>query len=142
MAVVMMMVVIFTSCGFTADAASGKIITWKTKKIKSGYVTKFYDNGKLDCSVCTNKKLKVRMYREEELTESDLTGRYNKYIIVEVIDGTCINNKGDGITDTGYYISYKRLKSHKKGRKYTTYCIYDNSRYIDDVIGRFDKRRK
>lgn len=125
----------------TACAATKRDVTWKTKKTKSGYVTKFYDEGNYVCKIKTKKKLQVRMYREEELDAELVEGRNNKYILIEVIEGKCINNKGDGITDCGFYISYKRL-NFKKGRKYKTYCIYENNSYIDDVKARFDKRRK
>ena len=142
MAIVITVVMMIGMIGtYTADAASKKAVTWKIKKTKSGYVTKFYDNEKLNCTVWTKKKLAIRAFREDELADIDLTGRYNKYIVVEFIEGKCINNDGDGVSDTGYYISYKRLKNHKKGTRYHTFCIYDNSKYIDDIIGRIDHRR-
>jgi len=142
MAIVITVVMMIGMIGtFTVDAASKNKVTWKIKKTKFGYVTKFYDNGKLNCTVRTKKKLPIRAFREDELADIDITGRYNKYIVVEFIEGKCINNDGDGITDTGYYISYKRLKNHKRGTRYQTFCIYDNSEYIDDIIGRIDHRR-
>ena len=130
--------VILSTAGTYASSGG---ITWKTSRSGHGYVTRFYDGGKYQCKVYTSRRLKVKVVESSKLTEHRLTGRYNKYILVERIKGKCINNSGDGRTSDGYYISYKRVKGHKAGRKYTTYAIYDNSRYVDDIIGRCDYRR-
>ena len=134
-------IIITLLLGTIVASAGSKDITWKTKKTKNGYVTKFYDDGNYVCKVKSKRKLKVRMCREEELTYDYVTSRKNKFILVEVITGTCTNDQGDGITDCGYYISYKALK-YKEGRRYKSYCIYGNNNYCDDVIARFDKRIK
>lgn len=117
-------------------------ITWKTVKTDKGYVTKFYDNGKYKCRVRTTKKLKVRIIKSEKLNYEKLYGRYNKFILVEKVRGKCINRNGDGKTSDGYYISYKGVRGHRKGRKYTTYCIYANNQAEDDIIARVDYRRR
>lgn len=133
-------ILIFILGTITANAGS-KSLTWKTKKTKSGYVTKFYDDGHYTCQVKTKKRLKVKIRSEEDLSYDYVTGRKDKYILVEIIKGTCTNDKGDGITDGGYYISYKKLK-YKDGRRYKSYCIYENNNYCDDIKARFDKRIK
>jgi len=142
MIVVMAMVVMIAStCGCYA---SGKYdgMSWKISKTKGGYITKFYDNGKYNCKVFTKKKLKVKVIKEENVNYNLLVSRENNFILVEKIKGKCINKKGDGRDSLGYYISYKGVKGHKKGGKYTTYCVYDNNQYEDDIIGRMDYKRK
>lgn len=136
---VAIMVTSTTGC-YASEKHDG--MTWKTSKGKSGYVTKIYDDGKYQCKVVTKKKLSVKVVKSENLTYKKIVNRNNKYILVEKINGKCINKKGDGKTTDGYYISYKSVKNHKKGGKYTTYCIYDNNRYEDDIIARIDYRRK
>lgn len=84
----------------------------------------------------------IKVVRSEKLTARCLEHRQNKYIVVEVVKGKCLNNKGDGKTSDGYYISYKRVKGHKRGAKYTTYCVYANNNYVDDVAFRIDVKRK
>ena len=84
----------------------------------------------------------IKVVRSERLTARCLEHRQNKYIVVEVIRGKCIDNKGNGKTSDGYYISYKRVKGHRRGAKYTTYCIYANNNEVDDVALRFDVKRK
>ena len=129
---------IFATSTVGVSAHSG--CTYKTTRSGKGFVTTFYDNGKC-CKVYTAKRLKVRIIDSSKLTERRIINRHNKYILVERIKGTCINSKGDGKTTAGYYISYKGVAGHKAGRKYTTYAIYDNTKYSDDVIERFDLRR-
>ena len=124
----------------TSSFASSDGFTWHTVKRGHGYVTKFYDHGKCKCRVYTSKKLKVKVVDSGKLTERRIIKRQNKYILVERIKGSCLNDKGDGRTADGYYISYSRVKGHKAGRKYTTYAVYDNTKYSDDVIERFDYR--
>ena len=84
----------------------------------------------------------VKVVQSDKLTARCLEHRKDKYIVVEVIKGKCLDRKGNGRTSDGYYISYKRVKGHKRGVKYTTYCVYANNNYIDDVLFRFDVRRK
>ena len=112
-------------------------ISWKTEPCKSGYVTHFYSNGKYNCSVTTQKKIPVCIYRNPE----DVCSRTDKYILVEKITGSCINEKGDGKDEDGNYISYHNMNFKvEKGGKYTTYLIYENDNSIDNIIGRIDYR--
>ena len=101
---------------------------------------KFYYGGDYVGKVKTPKKLAVKTVKSEKLTARQLEHRKNRYILVEVIKGKCLDNAGNGKTSDGYYISYKRVKGHKRGAKYTTYCIYANNNYIDDVAFRVDIR--
>ena len=84
----------------------------------------------------------IKVVRSEKLTARCLEHRKNKYIVVEIVDGKCLNKKGDGRASDGYYISYRRVKGHKRGVKYRTYCVYANNNYIDDVAFRIDVKRK
>ena len=54
------------------------------------------------------------------------------------IKGKCTSNNGDGKTAGGYYIKYNGAK---KGDKFTTYAIYNDSKYIDDIAIRIDNGR-
>lgn len=114
---------------------------YKQVKAKNGYVTKFYDGKKFVGKVKTTRRVKVYVVDSEEVYPQFLWERKNNFIVVEVIKGECINDDGDGATTDGYYISYKRVKGHEAGAKYTTYCVYANNNYEDDVQIRVDYRR-
>lgn len=84
-------------------------------------------------------QLKTVVIESEKLTRKMLTTRKNKKVIIEKIYGTCVNNKGDGRTSDGYYISYKGIKGVKKGSKVKTLLTYNpKTNFIDDVIKRKD----
>ena len=60
----------------------------------------------------------------------------NGKIIIEVIQGTVIDDYGNGRTDTGDYIRYDGLE---KGTRVETVLIYDPAtNYIDDIMYRAD----
>lgn len=124
-----------TAC---VNADSG--ITSKTRKAGNGYVTTIRINGKA-AKVKTRKALKVKSIKAGKVTRKTIIRRAGKYILVEVVTGKCINNRGDGVTSDGHYISYKRVKGHRKGTKYTTYMIYGDSTAEDDITARIDIRR-
>ena len=109
------------------------------KATKAG--VKFYYGGDYVGKVKTPKKLAVKVVKSEKLTAHTLEHRKSRYVLVEVSTGKCTNDNGDGRTSDGYYISYKRVKGHKRGIRYTTYCIYANNNYIDDIAIRVDIRR-
>ena len=138
-AIITLIAIILVMASGTAHATTGGL---KHKTMKTGkvYTTSFYKGGKCIGKVKTNKRVKVKTYKGN-LTAKTLETRKNRCIVVEVIDGKCINGKGDGKTSDGHYISYKRVKGHKRGAKYTTYCVYGNNNYIDDVVIRADFRR-
>lgn len=84
-------------------------------------------------------RLRTVVIKSEKLTRKMLTTRKNKKVIIEKIYGTCVNNKGDGRTSDGYYISYKGIKGVKKGSKVKTLLTYNpKTNSIDDVIKRKD----
>lgn len=112
----------------------------QVKKSKKLYVTKFYDGKKLVGTIKTKRRVKVYVVSSEEIYPQFLWERKNNFIVVEVIKGKCINDEGDGETTDGYYISYKRVRGHEAGAVYTTYCIYANNNYEDDVLYRIDYR--
>lgn len=126
----------------TVMSCGASEFTYKTSKCTKGYVTRFYNGNKCVGKVKTSKRLKVKVIESEKLTAKQLEHRKNKYILVEVVKGKCLNKKGDGRTSDGYYISYKYVKGHKRGDKYRTYCVYANNNYIDDVAFRLDVKRK
>ena len=83
----------------------------------------------------------VSFVQSKDLTEEMLLERNGK-IIVEVIEGVCLDEEGNGkIIDAGEndYISYAGIEDVNPGDEVTTYCIYNpNTSYTDDVIERVD----
>lgn len=133
LAIVIILLTIST-VGVNADSS----ITWKTKKVSKGYVTTFKSNGKAVGKIRTSKKLPIKVVSEKKCTAKRISRRYGRYILVMKIKGKCIDNNGNGRTSGGYYISYKGAN---KGDKFTTYAIYENSKYIDDISIRADIKR-
>lgn len=121
-------------------ASTAPQLKWKTSKVKSGYVTKFYvkNPNRYNYKIKTSKKLKVRVIDETKVTRKILKHRKNKYILVEKIHAQCIDNNGNGRTSTGYYINYQDCENAFKGQKYITYLVYGNNNSVDDVVVRFD----
>lgn len=126
---------------FTGVTYGASEFTHKTTKTGKTYTTRFYLNGDYVGKVRTSKRLAVKTVKSEKLTARQLEHRKNRYILVEVIKGKCLDNAGNGKTSDGYYISYSKVKGHKRGAKYTTYCVYANNNYIDDIRIRADFRR-
>ena len=125
-----------TEHGITYAATSAPVEYKTTSK-----ATAFYQSGHYVGKVKTARRVPVKFIKSGKLTTKQLTHRRNKYIIVEVINGKCIDSKGNGKTSAGYYISYKGVKGHKKGAKYTTYLIYANNNSIDDIAIRIDIKK-
>ena len=128
----------FVIGAFTGVTYGASGVTHTTTKTGKAYTTKIYVNGDYIGKVKTAKKLAVKVVKSEKLTAGTLEHREGKYILVEVVKGKCLNAKGDGKTSNGYYISYKYVKGHKRGAKYTTYCVYADNNYIDDITIRAD----
>lgn len=62
-----------------------------------------------------------------------------KYNVVLCVYGQCIDNKGNGIDNMGYYISYRGVKGAKKGKWIFTYLVYRRgNNHEDDIIARYD----
>ena len=125
-----------STAGVNADSG----ITSKTRKAGNAYTTTIRINGKV-AKVKTAKHLKVKVVRSEKLTAGKVTRRAGKYVLVEKVNGKCLNKRGDGVTSDGHYISYKGIKGHRKGAKYTTYLIYADNNAEDDITARLDIRR-
>ena len=123
---------------FTGVTYGASGVTHTTTKTGKAYTTKIYVNGDYIGKVKTSKRLAVKVVKSEKLTARTLEHRKGKYILIEVVKGKCLNAKGDGKTIDGYYISCSRVKGHKRGAKYTTYCVYADNNYIDDITIRAD----
>lgn len=123
-----------------AFASSAPQLKWKTSKVKSGYVTKFYVNNphRFMNKIKTSKKLKVRIVDEAKATRKVLRHRKDKYILVVKVNAQCIDNNGNGRTSTGYYINYQDCENAFEGQRYITYLVYGNNNSIDDVVTRID----
>lgn len=83
---------------------------------------------------------KVKIVPERKLTEKMLLRRKGKTLYIERIVGKVINNRLDGRTSEGHYISYRSLRGKvTKGDVIVTYCIYNPfTRWIDDIDERYD----
>lgn len=83
---------------------------------------------------------KVALVSERNLTAQMLRSRKNNTLYIERIIGRVKNNRLEGKTTSGYYISYRSLKGYATTNDIIcTYCVYNPyTRYIDDVIDRFD----
>ena len=127
-------IIFAATAGVNADSG----ITWKTRKAGKGYSTTIYSNGKAAGVVRTSKRLPVKILTSKKCTAGKVTKRHGKYILVEKINGKCINSKGDGKTSSGHYIKYRHAR---KGDKFTTYAVYADTKYIDDIAVRIDIRR-
>ena len=136
--ITILVLVPFIIGAFTGVTYGASGVTHTTTKTGKAYITKIYVNGDFIGKVKTAKRLAVKVVKSEKLTAGTLEHRKGKYILVEVVKGKCLNAKGDGKTSDGYYISYSRVKGHKRGAKYTTYCVYADNNYIDDVAIRAD----
>lgn len=83
---------------------------------------------------------KTKIVSERKLTEKMLLRRKNKTLYIERIIGKVVNNRLDGETTEGHYMSYRCLrgKAHK-GDVIITYCIYNPfTKWIDDIDERYD----
>lgn len=134
-ALVLALVLISTAGSF---AASGP--TWKTRKAGKGYITTFYAGGRITGKVRTAKRLPVKVLEEKRITAATLERRAGRYILVEKINGRCLDNCGNGRTSGGYYISYRGIDS-SKGERFTTWCVYEDNSYCDDIAIRMDRVR-
>ena len=83
---------------------------------------------------------KVKLVPERKLTIRMLEKRKNRILYIERINGTVVNNRLDGRTVNGRYISYRSLKGKvRKGDIITTYCIYNPyTHWFDDIDERYD----
>ena len=138
MAVVMAAIVVVTATGTASAAQKQDHFSWKTKKAKHGYITRFYDGKKMVCKIKTRKKIKVKLKNFENITNKTVSKRKNKYLLVGMISGQCVNAEGRGETDDGYYISYRGVKGCKPYKCYHTYCVFANNNGEDDIICRVD----
>lgn len=100
-----------------------------TKVKWDGKVIRWYDfNGK------------VKLVPERKLTVHMLEKRKNRILYIEKITGRVLNNRLDGRTTNGNYISYRSLKGKvRKGDKVITYCVYNPyTHWFDDIDERYD----
>lgn len=123
----------------TGSAAADNCgLTTRTEKAFKGYKTTVKFNGKKGI-IKTKKRLPVKVVAEENVTSYMVHHKKNKFILVVKLKGVCRNRRGDGRTTCGSYICYQRIKHRKPGRVYTTYLVYANNNYCDDIIYRFDR---
>lgn len=131
-AVMMISVVAITTNAKTVLKENRLVVTqgkFGTKVKWMGKTIRWYDfNGK------------VKLVNGNQLTEKKLIKRKNKVLYIERITGKVINNRLDGRTTDGYYISYRCMKGKvNKGDTIITYCVYNPyTHWIDDIDERYD----
>ena len=107
----------------------------KTRAKVMKYINKHVRKGKA-------KNFTVRFIDVEDLTcELKESRKKDKIIYVEITRGYVMSKDLDGITQDGYYISYRCLSAKlKTGAKIKTYCVYNPlNGYIDDIVYRTDR---
>lgn len=135
---VMIMVVIFTSNVEAKTVAKESTSNYSISVIQHKGRTVVKWNGKKIHSYKFRGKVKI--ISERKLTEKMLLRRKGKTLYIERIVGKVINNRLDGRTSEGHYISYRSLRGKvAKGDVIVTYCIYNPfTRWIDDISERYD----
>ena len=84
----------------------------------------------------------VRVVDLDQLTLRDLEERKDSYVLVERMESIVEDAEGNGrilnaAADSGNYIKFDAGK-FSVGDLVETYCVYDNSQYVDTVEMRFD----
>lgn len=64
----------------------------------------------------------------------------NGRIVIEVVQGTVLDNNGNGIDNCGYYIKYDS-KQFTEGDKVETVLVYNpDTNFVDDILYRVDTK--
>ena len=84
----------------------------------------------------------VRVVDSDQLTLRDLEERQDSYVLVERMESIVEDAEGNGrilnaAADSGNYIKFN-AGEFSVGDLVETYCVYDNSQYVDTVEMRFD----
>lgn len=84
----------------------------------------------------------VRVVDSDQLTLRDLEERKDSYVLVERMESIVEDAEGNGrilnaAADSGNYIKFD-AGEFSVGDLVETYCVYDNSQYVDTVEMRFD----
>ena len=84
----------------------------------------------------------VRVVDSDQLTLRDLEERKDSYVLVERMESIVEDAEGNGrilnaAADSGNYIKFD-AGAFSVGDLVETYCVYDNSQYVDTVEMRFD----
>ena len=84
----------------------------------------------------------VRVVDSDQLTLRDLEERQDAYVLVERMESIVEDAEGNGrilnaAADSGNYIKFD-AGEFSVGDLVETYCVYDNSQYVDTVEMRFD----
>lgn len=119
----------------------------------TGYYAGYQDaiNQSTSCVIAktannTFKTCKTSIYYVQSKKDLNKLGKIlekrNGRIIVEIINGTAKDNKGNGLDTAGYYIYYNPQK-FKKGDRVQTVLVYNpETNHTDDVSCRIDTKLK
>ena len=124
---------ISTSATFAATPCK-----WKCKTRK--HTTSVYFNNHKVCKMKTPRKLKCKVMNANKVNAKILRHRKNKYVLIEKVEWTPTDKLGNARTTSGYYINYDYDADveYVVGKTYTSYFIYGNNNYIDDIVKRID----
>lgn len=127
--------IVSTSSAFASSSCEWK---WKCKTRK--HVTSVYLNTRKVCKMRTTRKLKCKVISSKKMTRKILTHRKNRYVLIEKVEWKPKDIYGNGRTLDGHYIKYDydADETFIVGKTYTSYLVYGNNNYIDDVVKRID----
>ena len=141
-----MLVVLIALFSFPVHAKTYTNNQMTVKTVKNGkhYKAKVYWKGKKVATYKFKKKPVIKFVKHDKLTRKKLCNRKNKVLLIEILTGTVIDDKGNGKVDTvDPYYNYIHYNGFKIGDKVKTFCIfnpYNNGE--DDIVERFDVKVK
>lgn len=140
--IVLIIIAIICMMDFAEAAEPETKPTYETEKLNTGnYKTTFSQEGVVFYSVETGKRPFVLFVDRKFLPNALIENRSKLgLIIVERDIGVVLNEIGDGMDTSGYYLFYGgHVHGFQVGDVIETYCIYDpNNDYIDGIEGRCD----
>lgn len=123
-------IMIMIGCnGITADGAKTDTTRTVSKK------TTQTQDMKVDKTEVYYSKTK----KEFDQLETVLENRNGK-IIIEIFEGTVLDNDGNGQNDCGGYIHYDTTRFSEGDRVQTVFVYNPNTNYIDDILYRTDTK--
>lgn len=84
----------------------------------------------------------IQLYHAKTKEEYDrltpIIENRNGKIIIEVIDGTVLDDEGNGSDQFGFYVKYDSERFHKGNRVQSVFIYNPDTNYVDDIICRID----
>lgn len=84
--------------------------------------------------VCKEYEDDVKIFDNEQIDNDVICNRIGT-VIVEIVDGTVVDNNGNGLLDNGGTVSYGGIDGMEIGDRMRTIIVYNpETNYCDDVI--------